>query len=824
MILDTPSSNRADRTPKAAKTPETVSASRKTAASSRSSASAPSSGTNRKRRRRYTTIVYFSLLLVYLEVVFHILMFHNIRFSLIYPILFALTLGTVLGTICRLFKRRVNRILMITFTVILCVLFCSEVIYKGFFDTYYALFGVLGVAGQALDFLDSIFRVILSSLISLILLFALPVAFVVLLAPQYISLKRKPPLTHLITLAEGLVIHIVMLLCLLIGGRGVFSGYDLYFHTFSVDESVDRLGVMTTTYLSGKIKITGGGSSGTIIDDGSSSEGSSAGSDAAEASGSSIPSASAVNGADTTGTAATTTPVDTSPNILNIDFDKILSDSGNNKDVASLVDYMKNKSGTNKNQYTGMFKGYNLIWISAEGLDECIINESWTPTLYKMATQGFHFKNYYSPLWYGSTSGGEWANLTGTVPNNGKYVSMQESGNRKINMLFTAGRQSTRLGYHTTGWHNNSVTYYGRNLSFPNMGYEWHGSGDGYDPEVSESSGKALWPQSDIRLIDQTFDKYASSEPFMTYYMSVSGHVEYNFSGNAMSVRNKDKVANLTYSDTAKAYIACQLELEYAMQDLLQRLENAGIADRTLIVLAPDHVPYSYMSDGNNIVEEIKGTKLDEIESYRNTLIIYSPSMQQPVEVDKYCCSVDILPTVSNLMGWDYDSRMMVGQDILSDSEQFVMFPGLSFITDKCIYNKKQDKITSLTGEEISQDYISQMSKKAYNWYTISDLLYSTDFYKYVESQMPSVSPDVQQAVNALRSGTAATGTTATGTTATGTAATTDGTASTDATAATDGTAATDATGTAATASTGTDTTGTGTAAPADTAGTAQVQ
>ncbi len=810
MILDTTSSSRPSR---AAKT--TASATRSSESSSRRSASAPSSGTHRKKRRRFTTIVYFSLLLVYLEVIFHILMFHNIRFSLIYPILFALTLGTVLGTICRLFKRRVNRILMVTFTVILCVLFCSEVIYKGFFDTYYALFGVLGVAGQALDFLDSIFRVILSSLIPLVLLFLLPVGFVVFFAPQYISVKRKPPMTHLITIAEGLVIHIVMLLCLLIGGRGVFSGYDLYFHTFSVDESVDRLGVMTTTYLSGKIKITGGGSSGEIINDETPAD--TSGSDTAT---SGIPAASTVNGTDSTGTDTTagqTTQIDTSPNILNIDFDKILSDSGNSKDVASLVDYMKNKSGTNKNQYTGMFKGYNLIWISAEGLDECIINESWTPTLYKMATQGFHFKNYYSPLWYGSTSGGEWANLTGTVPNNGKYVSMQESGNRKLNMLFTAGRQSTRLGYHTTGWHNNSATYYGRNLSFPNMGYEWHGSGDGYDPEVSESSGKALWPQSDIRLIDQTFDKYASDEPFMTYYMSVSGHVEYNFSGNAMSVRNKDKVANLTYSDAAKAYIACQLELEYAMQDLLQRLENAGIADRTLIVLAPDHVPYSYMSDGNNIVEEIKGTSLDEIESYRNTLIIYSPSMQQPVEVDKYCCSVDILPTVSNLMGWDYDSRMMVGQDILSDSEQFVMFPGLSFITDKCIYNKKQDKITSLTGEEISQDYISQMSKKAYNWYTISDLLYSTDFYKYVEPQMPAVSSDYQAAVNALRSGTT-TGTT-TGTTdgTTDTTGTTDG-GTTDTTgAATTGT--TDTTGTATTGTT--DTTGTAAAGTTDTTGTA---
>ena len=91
--------------------------------------------------------------------------------------------------------------------------------------------------------------------------------------------------------------------------------------------------------------------------------------------------------------------------------------------------------------------------------------------------------------------------------------------------------------------------------------------------------------------------------------------------------------------------------------------------------------------------------------------------------------------------------------------------------------------MTSLTGEEISEDYIRQMSKKAYNWYTISDLLYSTDFYKYVESQMPAVSGDYQQAVQNLRSGTSTAG-----------ATTDDGTGTTDGTDATDGTNAADGT------------------------------
>lgn len=695
-----------------------------------------------RRRKLYTTIVYFSGLLIYLEVFFHIIMFHNLTLTLIYPILFSLSFGTLLGTICRVFSRTVNRRIMIGATIVICVLFCAEVIYKSVFQTYFALFGVLTVAGQALDFLSIVFSTMIKCLIPLLILFVVPVVFVIKFSPKCVSTKRKAPVTNLITLCQAVAIHLVMLLCLFIGGRGIYSPFDLYFNSQSVDNSVDTLGIMTTTYLSGKNTLTGKTGATAIAEETLAGE------------------------IQTTPAAPQITEevqdpaqplIDTSPNILEIDFNKILADSGNDKDVTSLCEYIQSKPGTNKNQYTGMFKGYNLIWITAEGLDKYAITPEWTPTLHKMASQGFVFNNYFSPLWYGSTSGGEWANLTGTVPNNGSYVALEKSGDLGLNMLFTAGRQSVRLGYTTTGWHNNDYAYYNRDKSFPNMGYDWHGTGQGYDPEVREGSGKALWPQSDIRLIDQSFPAFSGSEPFMTYYISVSGHVEYNFSGNAMSVKNKDKVSGLPYSEKAKAYIACQMELDLAMQSLLQKLDAAGLSERTLIVLAPDHVPYNDME----IIDELAGAPQDEINAYRNTLIIYSASMQQPVTVDKYCSSIDILPTVSNMMGWDYDSRMMVGQDIMSNAEQFIMFPGLSFITGSCVYNAKTKTASSFDGSAVDEEYLASMKKRAYNWYTISDLLYSTDFYKYVEPQMPQVTASTKQAILDRRRGsTGATGST----------------------------------------------------------------
>jgi len=146
-----------------------------------------------------------------------------------------------------------------------------------------------------------------------------------------------------------------------------------------------------------------------------------------------------------------------------------------------------------------------------------------------------------------------------------------------------------------------------------------------------------------------------------------------------------------------------------------------------------------------DLIDELSGSPKDEINAYRNTLIIYSPSMRQPVTVNKYCSSVDILPTVSNLMGWNYDSRMLIGQDILSDTEQFIMFPGLSFITDRCIYNAKTKTVSSFDGCVVDDEYLTAMKKRAYNWYTLSDLIFSTDFYQYVEPQMPEVTARTEQ-------------------------------------------------------------------------------
>ena len=130
-------------------------------------------------------------------------------------------------------------------------------------------------------------------------------------------------------------------------------------------------------------------------------------------------------------------------NVLNIDFDKLIS-SEKNSTIKNMHSYFKTVTPTEKNDYTGMFKGKNVIMITAEAFDPIALDEDLTPTLYMMANNAFVFKNYYQPLYTVSTLDGEYQNLTSLVPKEGVWSFYQS---RKNKMSMTYGNMFKNNGY-----------------------------------------------------------------------------------------------------------------------------------------------------------------------------------------------------------------------------------------------------------------------------------------------------------------------------------------------------------------------------------------
>ena len=433
--------------------------------------------------------------------------------------------------------------------------------------------------------------------------------------------------------------------------------------------------------------------------------------------------------------------IDTSPNVLDIDFDA-LTDKGN-KDVDELVQIMQGMSPSNKNAYTGMFEGYNLIYITAEGFSPYAVSEEITPTLYKMLNSGVVAEDYYVPLWSTSTTDGEYVNLIGQIPD-GQHSFKKSAGYESDTKKYTDEPNSYPYslaayfeaeGVKSYAYHNNSLSYYDRYITHPNIGYQFKAAklgscSDDYKSWLFEMEHSNYWPTSDYEMMVSTIPEWINEDRFHAYYMSISGHAAYTFVGNKMASINKDVVAHLDCSEEMKAYIACNYELEKAMAYLVEELEKAGKLSNTVIVLSADHHPYG-LTNPEETLEEFTGEELNSLTVQKNCLIIWNSEMEKIV-VDKPCSSLDLLPTIYNLFGFEYDSRIFAGRDILSDSPAVVVFSNKSFITDYVIYDASTKKATPRNGAEITDEYVNAMKDYVKIMFKYSAGILRQDFHAYV--------------------------------------------------------------------------------------------
>ncbi|GAA6386253.1 MULTISPECIES: LTA synthase family protein [Eubacteriales] len=425
------------------------------------------------------------------------------------------------------------------------------------------------------------------------------------------------------------------------------------------------------------------------------------------------------------------TPAASGPNVMDIDFDALIANETDST-LKDMHEYFRDRTPTEKNQYTGMFQGKNLLLFTGEAFWIGAVNEQYTPTLYKLAHSGFVFENFYNPLWYYSTVDGEYAATTGLIPTNQVNASQRYAGKNGVSMYFSMGNQLRALGYPTLAYHNNTANYYDRNLSHPNLGYDFYACDTGLDVAMT-------WPQSDLEMMQLTLPQaLAGEKPFHNYYMTVSGHMNYSFAGNAMSAKHRDEVADLDMSEAARAYLACNMELDQALEYTIKTLEEAGELENTVIVLSGDHYPYGL--DGTGAIDELagEGTEADPFEKYRSTLILWSGDMEEPVVVDKPCYSVDIIPTLSNLFGLEYDSRLLAGRDILSDAPGLVIFNDYSYLTELGRYNADTDTFTPNEGAQVPENYAQDTYWEARYIRSYSEKILFNDYYRKIGLEPPA--------------------------------------------------------------------------------------
>lgn len=644
-------------------------------------------------KRKFNVLIFISFLVIYLEILTKIFVTKSIS-GIFLTLLFSLPVILILYLIVNIFKRKGNAVLTYMISIVFVFYYCFQFFFHRLFSNVFS-FNTLSLASNALDFTNIIFDVVLKN-IWIVLLYLLPIILLIILHKR-IDFERTSLKKIIIYFIASILIWIISLLCLQINKNETYSAYNLYYNINSEMKTVEEFGLFTYTRLDIKRVIFGFDEKLTITDEPE------------------IPSGSDDEEEEET-------PPEVTYNEIDIDFDTLIS-SETNETIKSMLEYFKNSDPTNKNEYTGMFEGKNLIFILAEGYNMITVDPELTPTLYKLTNEGFVFNNFYSPVFL-STTGGEFQATTGLIPTQSvlsdwkKYQPM---------ISYALGNAFTPLGYTANGYHNWTYTYYSRQKTMETLGFHsYMGCGNGMEDLINCS-----WLPSDVDMMNATLPLYQDSEPFVTYYVTVSGHAPYayNSTGNSIALKNIDLVKDLPYSNNVKAYLATQIELDRALETLINSLDSAGILEDTVIALVGDHYPYTLTIDEIN---EISDYERDEIvEVNRSNFILWNSEMDTVV-VDKVGSQIDVLPTLLNLFGIEYDSRLIVGKDILSDTPGLAIFSNRSWVSDYGTY--KNGRFTLNEGVELENvdEYVSSMNSIVSNRFTLSANIIKYNMYEYL--------------------------------------------------------------------------------------------
>jgi len=622
------------------------------------------------------------IIILFLEISFSLTISNNINLQLLVNVfLISIILSLLFTFITSLFNEKINTIITSIILLVLGLLFSTQAVFYKIFKVYFSIYD-LALQDQLNSFVKETVILILKNS-PYILLFMLPLII-------YIIFHKKLPNKQL-SKETNFIIFLLVLSFTLIRQSFIefnkdksFSTYDLIHNVNNVSLSIKKLGVLNSYYIElnrvifgykiTKIKHV------SIDEEDDEKE------------------------------------IVYEPNILDLKLED--TDDPN---VNTINAYFREDKPTLKNEYTGIFKDYNLVYITAESFSEIGVRKDLTPTLYKLVNNGFVFKNFYTPNNL-STIGGEMQSLTGLYPDYSILKTWRDGTN-----IFPYGIANTfkNMGYNTYAYHNNAYNFQDRDKYIASQGFtNFLACYNGLENRMNCET----WPQSDLDMIDSTLDDYINSEkPFLAYYMTVSGHFEYNFDDNAMAYKNMSLVDYLNMSEEAKAYLATQIELDRALEKLINELDKKGKLDKTVFVLMADHYPYEL---AESAINELSDYDRNEIEINHNALIIWNNKLETK-EIEKPCMSPDVLPTVYNLFGVDYDSRMFTGRDILSTSSGIAVLVDRSWISDYGLYNASTN--TFAPKKEVEEGYVDKVNQLVNNRLNIARLIIATDYYKYVK-------------------------------------------------------------------------------------------
>lgn len=396
----------------------------------------------------------------------------------------------------------------------------------------------------------------------------------------------------------------------------------------------------------------------------------------------------------------------------------------NEQDIAFLKEEYSKENDKKKNRYTGKQKGNNLIIVQLEGVDSWLINKNDTPTLYNMMKNSINFTNHYS--YYnggGSTFNSEFAVNTGFITPL-SYTQNAYTFN-KNSFPYSLAHLFKNEGYSVNAFHMNTKEFYSRGTNYKNWGYDnYYGLVD-----LGTYKDNSYYLDRELILNEDFNEKMFSDKPFVDYIITYTNHMPFSSEkGNCKMLLDLDSEENenvsydLNEEDCARRQAK---ETDYMMELLLNELKTRNLYNNTTIVVLTDH--YLYTLSDKTILDKYKNTS--------NNLINYTPFFiwnngKDKKTVKTVTSQLNVLPTILNLFGIDYNPVNYIGSDALDNNYQKIVFfsdyswyDGNVYVDGGIVTNKRYISEEALDNKNY---YVNYLIKK-------NDLTLKYNYFKKLE-------------------------------------------------------------------------------------------
>ena len=397
-----------------------------------------------------------------------------------------------------------------------------------------------------------------------------------------------------------------------------------------------------------------------------------------------------------------------------------------------LNNYFINNKITGENSYTGMFEDKNLIVIMMESVNDIFINEDLYPNFYKLLSEGYYFKNNYSPRNSCATGNNELSGMIGLYSIYNKCTANAYSSNLYPESIFNLFNNK---GYKTTSMHNYTEKYYERREIHTNMGSGRYFDVD--DLKLSYNTKDEEWSSDEefMKEVIKILNEYENDEKFMTWLTTVTSHQPYGSSTYGNKYLYLFEGAEYDdYNIKLKRYMSKLKVLDDGLGVLIKGLEEQEKLENTVIVLYGDHYPYGL---SNNILKEALPYSIDEkYENERVPFVIWSNDLEATTFTE-YTSYVNVLPTIANLFNLNFDSRYYTGLDLFSSEyESITVFADGSWKNEEAFYDASSSKITYYTNKEYSLKEIIEINQKVADKIKYSNLAIQHDYFNYLNQNL----------------------------------------------------------------------------------------